>query len=52
MSERDFRNIINEYSELIESVEVFRFEEEEGISQLRARLRLSDGKCYGLGRYG
>jgi len=40
MTERDFRNIINDF---IASVEVFRFEEEEGISQLRAGVRLCDG---------
>lgn len=42
MTERNFRNIINEYRDFIESMEVFRFEEEE-ISQLRPGVRLCDG---------
>jgi len=43
MSERDFRNVINEYRDFVESVEMFRFEEEEGISRLKAGVRLCDG---------
>lgn len=43
MTQTDFRTTVSEYGDLVESVEVFRYEEEENISQLRSRLRLFDG---------
>ncbi len=43
MREADFGKIVNEYSDLIESVESFSFSEEEKVSQLKAKLRLFDG---------
>ncbi len=43
MTQADFRRTVKEYGDFVESVEVFRYEEEESISQLKARLRLFDG---------
>jgi len=43
MTQTDFRTTVNGYADLVESVEVFRYEAEENISQLKERLRLFDG---------
>jgi len=43
MSQADFKETISRYGDLTESVEIFSYDAEEGISQLRARLRLFDG---------
>jgi len=42
MTETAFRNTIREYSDIVESVEIFQLSEEEKVSQLKAKLRLAD----------
>ena len=42
MREADFRNMVIEYSAIVESVEMFQLSEEEKVSQLKAKLRLTD----------
>ncbi len=43
MIESDFRKTIDEYNDIVESIENFEMMEEELISKLKAKLRLFDG---------
>ncbi len=43
MTETDFRKTIDEYSDIVKSVESFEIAEEEKISKLKSKLRLFDG---------
>ncbi len=45
MTETKFRETVDEYSDLIESAEIFRFSEEENISQLRAKKQRELEQC-------
>lgn len=44
MTEADFRNALDEYKDVIASIEILEITEEENISNLRSRLRVYDGK--------
>ncbi len=43
MTEADFRNALDEYKDVIASIEILEITEEENISNLRSRLRVYDG---------
>jgi len=43
MTEADFRNALDEYKDVIASIEILEISEEENISNLRSRLRVYDG---------